>query len=176
MTFSYRWLTHTHVRTYTDRGAQKTATLGNGEFPKPQSAWEGEGSHGKAGCLHAVPPSEPTGLELKQTEQRKDQSKIIRVPIWQRKSDSISRFKGLWVRFIRCGRSAGRSNTHVGVREVEYSSALSLTQFGKTQIRGRSRCPGLRGQATPKAPPNLGAQRKWGEGGAGGECVCVCPG
>lgn len=71
MTCSYRWPTHTCLHTYTHRWAPKTATLGNGEFPKPQSAWEGEGSHGKAGCLHAVPLSEQTGPELKQTEQKR---------------------------------------------------------------------------------------------------------
>lgn len=71
MTCSYRCPLHT--RAHTLRLAPKTATLGNGEFPKPQSAREGEGSHGKAGCLHAVPLSEQTGPELKQTQQRKDE-------------------------------------------------------------------------------------------------------
>lgn len=78
-------LIHTNTRARIRKWAPKTVTLGNGEFPKPQSAWEGEGSHGKAGCLHAVPLSEPTGPKLKQTELRKDESKIIHILIWHRR-------------------------------------------------------------------------------------------
>lgn len=164
MTCSYRWLTH--VCTYTHRWAPKTARLGNGEFPKPQSAWEGEGSHGKAECLHAVPLSEQTGPELKQTERGKEESRIIDILIWQERVTTSDGSKTHECDLsTHCGRSAGRPVWHTHrAREVDDSSAPSLTQFGKTQIRGQSRCQSLQGLGTPMAPPNRGAWRAMGLG------------
>lgn len=106
-----------------------------------------------------MPLSEQTGPELKQTEQRKDESKIIHILIWQRRMTASDGSKAYELDLsTHCGRSAGRPFYQTRrVREVDYSSAPSLTQFGKTQIRGLSRCQGLRGLGTPMAPP-----KSWG--------------
>lgn len=49
--------------------------MGNGEFPKPQSAQEGEGSHGKAGRLRALPPSEQNGSRAQPKAKEKEGKK-----------------------------------------------------------------------------------------------------
>lgn len=49
--------------------------MGNGEFPKPQSAREGEGSHGKAGRLRALPPSEQNGSRAQPRAKEKEGKK-----------------------------------------------------------------------------------------------------
>lgn len=79
--------THTHksARTHVcvHRWAPKTATMGNGEFPKPQGAQEGEGSHGKAGRLRAVHCHQVSktcdghGRERRREKNKEDGSGII---------------------------------------------------------------------------------------------------
>lgn len=63
--------------------------------------------------------SEQTRPELRHTEQSKDMSKRIHILIWQGQMAA-------WV----SGPATSRE-----VREVNYGSAPSLTQLGKTQIK-----------------------------------------
>lgn len=62
-----------------------------------------------------------------------------------------------------CGLSAGQlfSRTR-SARVADYSSAPCLTQFGKTQMRGQSRCQGFHGLGMPTAAPGPGASSGWG--------------
>lgn len=143
--------THAHKRARTlecvHSWAPKTASMGNGEFPKPQSAQEGEGSC--VLCTATKWAKRLTGtVESKEGRgrQRTGAESSTKMGIggaWQ--------FKGSMseIHPHNCGQIGWPAGCCCSGRRAVVVLAASLTQFGKSQISHQSQCPTLRGLGMP---------------------------